>query len=839
MQAPASDRAAEACEGRMLRVPPVVSDSILSSAPVTDPSRLSTSPKRPRGQGDQDDTDMKNKPSKGYQHRGSNDGGGGGASACGNPILPDPPKYEAGALARVVFADPYFYDDMADTADLCASKRDAAFGETTTVDDVFGRYMRDATGVADLVRAIKATDTRLVAYYAAAITAEHVLDGKTIAVLGDVQEVRHYQRAAQALDLPTLDRVFHQHETETRTNRLCIVTGSSGSGKTYFCLHYLSRFLRDPNDRTLTVYLHPSGLQAAASAASASSRSGDRDGTALGQELVERVREQIAEEYGHTVTAALRMHVCLVFDEAGALDLGHLFEEPAVLTVMCAYLMRHLARKVVVVVSGTGITGRNFQSKTEAYFFRMPPWDAADLTTLVEKRQGDLHLKAGEAVPTVVNAILAHPKLCALTTNARSAHFLVEAVVSLCSVHVQEDWRVQMEAWAPAIVTKAVHGYIAESSIPHLRRRQRALVAACVFRALDETKLGRTDLPQFPLLQIDEEAIATAFLTYHVERDPDRENATKLLDDEEFAISVTPAIAIVLFTMAGLQVSMVPGRRAEEEVVGLHAARRLMLRRLESHVNAHGGSKVDALKDSLEGIRLYALQGQIQAPRRVPGREGDVNVGKVRVPLVPPESVLLNGTQSSFADVIAPYMLLQSRPGSDGVVAVDLEKELDRCCLLKTCKDDRVLRGMLALWKGDLRPITESRELGTVNLPYRNSNAYPENLVQYGAPSDVVDYASIESLSTDMTLADRRLGFTKFGELGTKVTFVLVTNATTINVTDVGLTITHDLLTDRLQLDTTKLTGDLPRAWASFTERVQPWVTIEFLFAMSSRVNVA
>jgi hypothetical protein len=49
---------------------------------------------------------------------------------------------------------------------------------------------------------------------------------------------------------------------------------------------------------------------------------GDREGPAIGQEVVRRCRERIAEECGRSVTAALRMNVCLVFDEAGALDLG-------------------------------------------------------------------------------------------------------------------------------------------------------------------------------------------------------------------------------------------------------------------------------------------------------------------------------------------------------------------------------------------------------------------------------------------------------------------------------------------------------------------------------------
>lgn len=296
----------------------------------------------------------------------------------------------------------------------------------------------------------------------------------------------------------------------------------------------MSRFLRNPDDLTLTVYLHPSGLAAAASAPSSSGPAA-AVGTAIGREVVRQVRERIEEEHGLRVTSALNMHVCLVFDEAGALGLGGLFEEPAVLTAIYGYLQRKLSENVVMVVSGTGITGRELKSKSEAYFFRLTPWDAPDLNKLFESRQGDLHLNKGEEVPTVVNAIFAHPKLRALTTNARAAHFLVEAVVSLCSIHVQEVWRVQMDAWAPAIVTKVVHGYIAENGIRALSQRQRALVAACVFQALDEAKYGQTDLPKFPILPSDELAIATSLLTYNVERVNELRNdgvATKLLDGE-------------------------------------------------------------------------------------------------------------------------------------------------------------------------------------------------------------------------------------------------------------------------------------------------------------------
>jgi hypothetical protein len=204
----------------------------------------------------------------------------------------------------------------------------------------------------------------------------------------------------------------------------------------------------------------------------------------------------------------------------------------------------------------------------------------------------------------------------------------------------------------------------------------------------------------------------------------------------------------------------------------MYAARHHILRRLDNHIQAHGSLNVDRLKGSLEGMRLVALQKQIQAPMRVPGTD---NEGEVRVPLVPPASLILNGPKSSFADVIAPYMLLQAKHTSDVAVAVALGQELDKCYLLKNRKDDRVLLGLLALWKGDLA-ITETRESGQVHILHQNSSAYPENLVKFGTPSDVFVYAPTESIRTAISLAGRSLDLPELGELeelGKKVTLRL------------------------------------------------------------------
>jgi hypothetical protein len=73
---------------------------------------------------------------------------------------------------------------------------------------------------------------------------------------------------------------------------------------------------------------------------------------------------------------------------------------------------------------------------------------------------------------------------------------------------------------------------------------------------------------------------------------------------------------------------------------------------------------------------------------------------------------------SLFADVMAPYMLVtvKNASGEDGVAAVNMEYELDICCLLKTCTGDRVLRGLLAVESSSMFQSAALRMLRLVAL---------------------------------------------------------------------------------------------------------------------------
>jgi hypothetical protein len=162
-------------------------------------------------------------------------------------------------------------------------------------------------------------------------------------------------------------------------------------------------------------------------------------------------------------------------------------------------------------------------------------------------------------------------------------------------------------------------------------------------------------------------------------------------------------LTIVLFHMAGVLAGILAGWSGEGEVAVLYAAQQAILTRFRKHVRDLAESKsakaepVQQFDSSLAELCVYRLQKQIESNR----------AANVNIPIVPKQSILLNAEKASFASVIAPYQLLQTKHASapNEAVAVDLEQELRSCCLLKNCQSDSVIRGLIGLWNGDFEEL--------------------------------------------------------------------------------------------------------------------------------------
>lgn len=123
--------------------------------------------------------------------------------------------------------------------------------------------------------------------------------------------------------------------------------------------------------------------------------------------------------------------------------------------------------------------------------------------------------------------------------------------------------------------------YVASNIISSLNLNQRRLVAATVFQALDKVKPKNNKLPTFDGLRVEELACAKALLEYNVDLDSGTKQP-ELVDGDEFAITITPAIAILLYSMAGVDTTLMNGWRSEKELAALYGVRSLMLKCVET-----------------------------------------------------------------------------------------------------------------------------------------------------------------------------------------------------------------------------------------------------------------
>lgn len=177
-------------------------------------------------------------------------------------------------------------------------------------------------------------------------------------------------------------------------------------------------------------------------------------------------------------------------------------------------------------------------------------------------------------------------------------------------------------------------------------------------------------------------AVAASLVQYNVER---HKKTLLLVGREKFAITLSPAIAVVLYAMTGTPTTLMSGRRAKEELVALFAVRQLMLASMTTFVNRTCGHErsVDneqfyfqartELDCSLEKIHLVSLDKPLDlAPNPL---------DQIFIPMVGTGTVLLHGNKAPFADIIAPFTFIQAKFNntSSSILKVDLSLELRKC----------------------------------------------------------------------------------------------------------------------------------------------------------------
>jgi hypothetical protein len=436
---------------------------------------------------------------------------------------------------------------------------------------------------------------------------------------------------------------------------------------------------------------------------------------------------------------------------------------------LIALLEGEVADSITLVAAGTGTLGSTYDSKKEAHFFRMKQWGPEDLRRVLgifhaKRLKGKvttetLYLKYYETTGTLASAINAHPWLAALTTNGRSTYFLSDMIAKLSQQLKgrKDSWYVVLGEWTPSLVEQVVHRYTSSNGIQSLERRDQSRVAALALGTLDSATSAPVQ-PDWSGLDALERRAVTLLLESNVVV---ADLTPRLLSGEARSVSVTPAVAVVLYCMLGITARTVAGWKTEEQGAALLVSRRWVLDRLREY-ETRAAAPLDL--DSSLRLELKREFGTLLTQLRLlrlelPFRFIDEDWS---IPVVTRNHLLVNGDKASCADVIAPYTFLQFKYSvdSDKKILVDLANELNKCGLLHR-SDDRLLRGLIAVWQG-----TFDKSFCVVDAPgplvdapgrfaLQRSPAFPDNLLEYRDAFDAVQYATIDK-SSSLAFGDSR-----------------------------------------------------------------------------------
>ena len=430
-----------------------------------------------------------------------------------------------------------------------------------------------------------------------------------------------------------------------RGDSISLVLGPSGSGKTTFCANEPINGVS--KDREFRVYMYSNDL-------------GDTEGR------VERLRmilgKQIRKTLGVSEKASLGhldMTIYAIIDEAG--NDAYFANKDNLLKLRG--VVEGFATDGQLVLSGTGLDllTTDIGSPGEGIKkIRMLPWSVEEFAKLAKDA-------------SMVRLVKKHFVYGAMVSNARAASFLLK-------------WLNDTKKWGepdenvPHVIRGVAYGYISGNGLKDLDDSRRRRVVRAVLKVLEACNYDDPTIPAFdqdPLfLSQDELSKAKSLIDVHVKKTG---TETTFHDGHHYAVSVTPAIALVLATLLGSSASLVHRWSGFEAVTALH----------------------ELFKVAREATSEFVPECKIvQLDRPYDARKNNKNLS---VPVMDPFTVLVNGKLASFADVMAYFRLIQAKhcEDSNGTAQLYIRNELKKMGLLKCSPFEKKLfaRSLYQIWK--------------------------------------------------------------------------------------------------------------------------------------------
>jgi hypothetical protein len=796
------------------------------------------------------------------------------------------PTYDGKAQAAAILSEPHFYGGDVQAAEASQALREKILG-SKTIDEVRAEYENQIDGFYKLavsIGAAKEADKANVDRYFASAgpSVEQELAAKRVLALHNEDELAVLTER-YVPGLPVSEQLKREgletidsHTIPFEAEPISFVTGPSGSGKTTFAVHELRTFGKPKDLPPATVYMKGAEL------GTLSGVDFSRPDGKTPAVLVDKIQELLEDRMKIPLCRwgrKLNLHLNLVIDDAESHKLRGFFENDyTTLVSLVSSARSKLAASVSLVVVGTPIVDLSMDA-SPGCFFRMPQWTGDDLEKLLEKRT--IPMRPDESMKDVVAAVNRQPVLAALATNARTAALLADAIEMTALWRVPgAPWTDHVRSVAPALLSRVASAFENECGLaamagpdPFQRRRLRLRIIAWLFGALPELKKDQLEFPELDGLSRDERELALSMLQDNF---GGRKQSLRLQNGRmKYAVSVPPAIALVLFALAGVPADVIAsdggGGPGFKGVAAQFAFRHLLVERWLEHVRA----KVLPLQESyVKGRRTMTLdefESQLRKSNKLALYESelrdlemefgqsleelsflrsDVPVqpappfgdGVVYVPRAGRSLVVMNTDHASFADVISPRHLITTHYTSEqsGVVSVNIAAELELCCLLQRQRDDSiVVRALCMVWSGKAtfscsRPDVVKRD----PTEAQESAAHPENLVALRYRTDApASYALNDPSDTPAIPPDMTIDYVLF----TNAKSIILSFSTTSTGPDGSsllerhheVKVTNDMLTwDRQELDVLKLpTVSEGDAWTTFLkDRVGDGVRVRFVF---------
>jgi hypothetical protein len=757
-----------------------------------------------------------------------------------------------GVLARRVLGNPYFYNDKKRRSEASWKERRYFLGDKK-IEQIETEY-----GTPD-GRIVVSSETaccikRLGVFFdQVAGSAEDELHDKIIPLNADEDIKRiHTRWVPLGSWTALLDESIAR--SEKKDGNTIYILGPSGSGKTFLAATQASRYIVK-HERWTTIYMNV-----------ADSGVPFKDSQTAG-ELVKWIKQELKKQvksFDPDVSERLNMHVSFVLDEAGSSVVYDFFEKK--LGIKRLYtLLTPFALSVRLIVCGTGLTGEKVCSRSDVCKVRMNQWDQNDLKLVAAKMFWGNFKSTKErdhVIAYVVASIFEYPVLAGLATNSRSAWFVLEAVNERFRLQnsVQSTWKEFLGESTGYIVSRVVDKYVEHNGLGMLSPFQRRHVAALVLDIVEQSKANARVMatpgpgdkwyaPTFQGPAAKYRDYVSSCISFNVNY---MSSGAELFPGQTLSVSLSPALAIVVFAVLGAPSSVLVTWRSQELIAALYIFRRMVLQFCQEfkelqHDLMDPNEHWTQLDHRLSSLRL------IQAKKRIP--EGRTSpLGTFRLPAFGNETVWLNKDQSPFVDAVGPYIFGQAKKTEKGKSTVHIVQELLKCGLLHPTalekgsnKDQNrgkcgwiVTRGLCEVWKnnsiGDhLLPSTtlEKEVLSDCTLRALRkrrdlSDGYPENLLAAAEEIDTTKYISVSQKNVD--------GLRTSNELEKEIIFFVTYNAPELDIyfnfksqNDWGTVMKvweHDL--DDGVFNPTREDPRFPK-WHEFLSMLRTHVVIKFL----------